>query len=98
VAKELQHEGMNIPIMIGGATTSELHVALKIAPVYSGPVVWLKDASQNALVAARLMNDEQQVEQELEEKYQQLRENYQQEQEKLSSIDEARKKKLNLFD
>ena len=98
VAKELQHEGMNIPIMIGGATTSELHVALKIAPVYSGPVVWLKDASQNALVAARLMNDEQQVEHELEEKYQQLRENYQQEQEKLSSIDEARKKKLNLFD
>ena len=98
VAKELQREGMNIPIMIGGATTSELHVALKIAPVYSGPVVWLKDASQNALVAARLMNDEQQVEQELEEKYQQLRENYQQEQEKLSSIDEARKKKLNLFD
>ena len=98
VAKELQREGMNIPIMIGGATTSELHVALKIAPVYSGPVVWLKDASQNALVAARLMNDEQQVEHELEEKYQQLRENYQQEQEKLSSIDEARKKKLNLFD
>ena len=98
VAKELQREGMNIPIMIGGATTSELHVALKIAPVYEGPVVWLKDASQNALVAARLMNDEQKVEQELAEKYQHLRENYQQEQEKLSSLDEARKKKLNLFD
>ena len=97
VAKELQKEGMNIPIMIGGATTSELHVALKIAPVYSGPVVWMKDASQNALVAARLMNDELQVEHELSEKYQHLREAYQQEQEKLSSLDEARKKKLNLF-
>ena len=98
VAKELQREGLNIPIMIGGATTSELHVALKIAPVYEGPVVWLKDASQNALVAARLMNNEQQVEQELSEKYEHLRENYQQEQETLSSIEEARKKKLSLFD
>ena len=98
VAKELQREGLNIPIMIGGATTSELHVALKIAPVYEGPVVWLKDASQNALVAARLMNNEQQVEQELSEKYEHLRENYQQEQETLSSIEEARKKKLSLFE
>ena len=97
VAKELQRAGMNIPIMIGGATTSELHVALKIAPVYSAPVVWLKDASQNALVAARLMNDEQSVEQELEEKYQHLREEYHQEQEKLSSLEEARKNKLKLF-
>ena len=97
VAKELQRAGMNIPIMIGGATTSELHVALKIAPVYSAPVVWLKDASQNALVAARLMNDEQKVEHELAEKYQHLREEYHQEQEKLSSIEEARKNKLDLF-
>ena len=97
VAKELQRAGMNIPIMIGGATTSELHVALKIAPVYSAPVVWLKDASQNALVAARLMNDEQKVEHELAEKYQHLREEYHQEQEKLSSLEEARKNKLDLF-
>ena len=97
VAKELQRAGMNIPIMIGGATTSELHVALKIAPVYSAPVVWLKDASQNALVAARLMNDEQKVESELAEKYQHMREEYQQEQEKLSSLEEARKNKLELF-
>ena len=97
VAKELQRAGMNIPIMIGGATTSELHVALKIAPVYSAPVVWLKDASQNALVAARLMNDEQKVESELAEKYQHLREEYQQEQETLSSLEEARKNKLDLF-
>ena len=98
VAKELQKAGMNIPIMIGGATTSELHVALKIAPVYSGAVVWLKDASQNALVAARLLNEEQQVEQELSEKYEHLREEYQQEQDNLLSIEEARKQKLNLFD
>ena len=98
VAKELQREGMSIPIMIGGATTSELHVALKIAPVYSGPVVWLKDASQNALVAARLMNDELKVEQELTKKYQHLRDAYKQEQEELQTLEEARKNKLNLFE
>ena len=98
VAKELQRAGMNIPIMIGGATTSELHVALKIAPVYGGPVVWMKDASQNAIVAARLMNEELQVKQELTEKYQQLREDYQQQQESLVSLEEARKHKQNLFE
>jgi 5-methyltetrahydrofolate--homocysteine methyltransferase len=97
VAKELQRAHLNIPIMIGGATTSELHVALKIAPVYEGPVVWLKDASQNALVAARLMNDEQQMEQELEAKYQHLRDDYQQQQQSLVSLEEARGKKLKLF-
>ena len=84
--------------MIGGATTSELHVALKIAPVYGGPVVWMKDASQNALVAARLMNDEPAVEHELSEKYEQLRQDYQQEQGKPVSLEEARKNKPKLFD
>ncbi len=97
VAKELQRAGMDIPIMIGGATTSELHVALKIAPVYGGPVVWMKDASQNALVASRLMSDGLQVEEELTRKYSQLRDDYRQSQEKLSSLEEARKQKLNLF-
>jgi 5-methyltetrahydrofolate--homocysteine methyltransferase len=98
VARELQRAGMDIPIMIGGATTSELHVALKIAPVYAGPVVWLKDASQNALVAARLLNDGEQMEHELTEKYQKLRDDYQQSQDELLSLEEARKQKLNLFD
>ena len=98
VARELKRANLNIPIMIGGATTSELHVALKIAPVYEGPVVWLKDASQNAIVAARLMSEEQQVEQELSDKYEHLRKEYHQEQATLQSIEEARKQKLNLFD
>ena len=95
VAHEMQRAGLNIPIMIGGATTSELHVALKIAPVYGGPVLWMKDASQNALVAAQLMNPEQEqrMEQELESKYQQLRDDYQQQQQELLSLEEARKHK-----
>lgn len=98
VAREMKRAGLNIPIMIGGATTSELHVALKIAPVYGGPVVWMKDASQNALVAARLMDDELAVEHELQEKYEHLRQDYQQEQQRLLSIDEARKNKPRLFE
>ena len=98
VAKELERAGLDIPIMIGGATTSELHVALKIAPVYAGPVVWMKDASQNALVAARLMSAQNQVEQELSEKYEHLREDYQQQQKKLLSYEEAKKQKNNLFE
>ena len=98
VAEELQKAGMNIPIMIGGATTSELHVALRIAPVYGGPVVWLKDASQNALVAAKLLNEEERVGQELDVRYRHLRESYQQEQDSLRSLEEARRNKLNLFE
>ena len=99
VAHEMQRAGLDIPIMIGGATTSELHVALKIAPVYGGPVLWMKDASQNALVASRLMNreQEQQIEQELDAKYEQLRDNYQQQQQELLSLEEARKNKPNLW-
>jgi 5-methyltetrahydrofolate--homocysteine methyltransferase len=99
VAREMQRAGLQIPIMIGGATTSELHVALKIAPVYGGPVVWMKDASQNALAAARLLDktEEQVMEHELDEKYEQLRAAYQQEQQKLLTIDEARRQKKDYF-
>ena len=100
VAREMERAGLDIPIMIGGATTSELHVALKIAPVYGGPVVWMKDASQNALVAARLMDhkEEQHMEHELEEKYASLREHYQQEQQQLVSLEEARNNKPKIWE
>ena len=98
VAKELRRAGLDIPIMIGGATTSQLHVALKIAPVYGGPVVWLKDASQNPLVAQRLMTDGRHYAAELDGEYAHLREQYQQEQQQLLSLDEARRNKLKLFE
>lgn len=94
VAEELKKAGMDLPIMIGGATTSELHVALKIAPVYGGPVVWMKDASQNALVAQKLMTDKEAVEHELDKKYDSMREEYRQEQAQIVSLEEARKNKL----
>jgi 5-methyltetrahydrofolate--homocysteine methyltransferase len=100
VANEMQRAGLQIPIMIGGATTSPLHTALKIAPVYEGPVIHLKDASQNALVAARLMNPAQKQEfvQKLKEEQAVLREKNETKQVKLVSLEEAQKNKLNLFD
>ena len=93
VALELRRAGLHIPIMIGGATTSELHVALKIAPVYGGPVVWMKDASQNALVASKLMSEELQMAQELDTKYARMREEYGKQQQQLLSLEEARRNK-----
>jgi 5-methyltetrahydrofolate--homocysteine methyltransferase len=92
VARELEKAGLNIPIMIGGATTSELHVALKIAPVYGGPVVWLKDASQNPLVAQRLMADADVYSKELNKEYAHLREQYKEEQQQILSLEEARRR------
>lgn len=98
VALELEKAHLHIPIMIGGATTSELHVALKIAPVYAGPVVWMKDASQNAIVAQRLMTEREQYVQQLDNRYARMRESYQNEQQQLLSLQEARNNKLKLFD
>ena len=99
VAREMEKAGLHIPIMIGGATTSELHVALKIAPVYGGPVVWMKDASQNPIIAAQLLNttEGRNLDQTLSRRYQQLRDDYETKQKPQASIDEARKNKLNLF-
>lgn len=99
VAREMDRAGLHIPIMIGGATTSQLHVALKIAPVYHGPVVWMKDASQNVPVAHKLLDPKgrTECEHELSERYARLRASYK-EQQDLLSLEEARKKKPNLFD
>jgi 5-methyltetrahydrofolate--homocysteine methyltransferase len=56
VTDEMQKAGMHIPIMIGGATTSKIHTALKIAPHYDYPVIHVVDASQNPIIASRLSN------------------------------------------
>lgn len=52
----LRDNGIDVPVLIGGATTSEIHTALKIAPVYRGPVAWVSDATQNNIVAEKLLN------------------------------------------
>lgn len=99
VAREMQKAGLRIPIMVGGATTSELHVALKIAPEYDGPVIWVKDASLNAGICARFLNEVEgpKFEAELKERYEKLRQDYHEEQAKIASLSEARKNKLELF-
>ena len=58
-AVEMEREGMTIPLLIGGATTSRAHTAVKIAPRRSGPVIWVKDASRSVPVAAALLDDKQ---------------------------------------
>ncbi len=100
VVTELQRAGLDVPVMIGGATTSKLHTALKIAPVYHAPVVYMKDASQNALVAAKLLNREQRPAfvEALNEEYQALREKNRQKTVQTVSLAEAQKNKLNLWD
>ena len=99
VAVELQRAGLDIPIMVGGATTSKLHTALKIAPVYGGPVIHMKDASQNALVAARLLNAESRQEfvEGINREYEELRSKNSAKQVKTVSLEEAQKNKLNLW-
>ena len=99
VALELEKAGLNIPLLIGGATTSQLHTALKIAPVYHAPVVHLKDASQNAAVAAKLMNPKlkESLEEELNGEYRLLREKNQERKIKTVPLEEAQKNKLDLF-
>ena len=96
VAIELEKAGLDIPLLIGGATTSPLHTALKIAPVYHAPVIHLKDASQNATVAARLMNPTQKEElvKKLSNEYQRLREKSQEKQLETVSLEEAKANRL----
>ena len=98
--KEMERAGIRIPVLIGGATTSELHVALKISPAYSGPVIWMKDASQSAQILSKLMNSDEcsAYWKQLQDRYETLRKGYQQEQQRILSLDDARKNKLKLFD
>ncbi|BBZ33249.1 methionine synthase [Mycolicibacterium confluentis] len=58
-AVEMERQGLEIPLLIGGATTSRAHTAVKVAPRRSGPVVWVKDASRSVPVAAALLDDRQ---------------------------------------
>lgn len=61
VAKEMEREGFTIPLLIGGATTSRVHTAVKIAPHYNGVTVWVPDASRAVGVCSQLMSRDQHV-------------------------------------
>lgn len=99
VVAEMGKADLNIPVMIGGATTSMQHVALKIAPAYDGPVVWMKDASQNPIAAARLLSSTEKdvYISEINTVYERLRNEYNSSEPNLDDISHARKNKLNLF-
>ena len=55
-AQEMERQELRIPLMIGGATTSEIHTAVKIAPQTNNPVIYVKDASQSVGISAQLMS------------------------------------------
>src|SRR5690606_11824776 len=59
VAREMERRGLKTPLLIGGATTSKIHTAVKIDPEYSGPVVHVLDASKSVPVASGLLSEEQ---------------------------------------
>ncbi len=99
VARLMEAGGLRIPLLIGGATTSRLHTALRIAPEYGAPVVWVKDAAQDVLACAALQNPrtrEAYVER-LEADYARLRADYGRRQAGLLSLEEARRRKPDFF-
>lgn len=100
-AEALNKAGIKAPLLIGGATTSAMHTALKIAPVYDGPVVYVKDASQNSGVATALLGDNTRdaFVAQLQSEQEALRQEFaQKEQQSLLTLEEARSKKPNFFD
>ncbi|WKN50513.1 methionine synthase [Nocardioides sp. Arc9.136] len=75
MATEMQRLGLEIPLLIGGATTSRAHTAVKVDPRYDGPVVWVKDASRSVPTVASLLHAERRVKllSDLQEDYDALR-------------------------
>lgn len=95
VASEMQKLNMTIPLMVGGATTSQIHTAVKVDPMYDAEVLHVKDASLSADVVGRLMHKEKRAElfKKTKSDYAQLRENYLGKEIKIISIEEARANK-----
>ncbi len=99
VAKEMERRKMNIPLLIGGATTSRVHTAVKIAPNYSAPVVHVLDASRSVPVAAKLVSKEARGEfaASIRDEYNKLRDDHRKKQDmkEFISIADARKNRFN---
>lgn len=78
VAEEMERTGMKLPLIIGGATTSKIHTAVKIAPNYNNTVVYVKDASKSVSVAGSLMSKDQRVDFDVQvrKEYQELRDSH----------------------
>jgi 5-methyltetrahydrofolate--homocysteine methyltransferase len=102
VAKEMERRGMNLPLLIGGATTSRVHTAVKIAPNYSGAVIHVLDASRSVPVVSNLLNENEEERkkfvQSFKQEYLHLKEDYEKRKSDKSHItlEEARKNHLKI--
>jgi 5-methyltetrahydrofolate--homocysteine methyltransferase len=100
IAKEMERRGMKLPLLIGGATTSRVHTAVKIAPCYSGTTVHVLDASRSVPVVSGLLNDDKNIkckfEVSVKEEYKKIRENHLKKKDAKSSltIEKARENKF----
>lgn len=100
IAEEMQKRNMNTPLLIGGATTSRIHTAVKIAPMYEGPVIHVLDASKSVPVAQQLIQGEEDdiltYTENVREEYDKLREGHQRRQREKSyySLEQARANKF----
>ncbi len=98
VAAEMERAGLTVPLLIGGATTSRTHTAVKIAPNYSGTVVYVPDASKSVPVVSSLLNPEMKdgFIRALKKEYDEIRENYKRSRatSNLMALEEARKNRV----
>ncbi len=99
-AKEIEREGFTIPLIVGGATTSRIHAAVKIAPNYSGPAIHVLDASRSVTVCSTLMSKDNRDEyiQNIKQEYEKAREAHlnKRSDKRFLSIDEARSNKYQI--
>ncbi|MDR3626899.1 MAG: methionine synthase, partial [Ignavibacteriaceae bacterium] len=100
VAKEMERKGLKVPLLIGGATTSRVHTAVKIAPAYSGTTVHVLDASRSVPAVSSLLSDDKEVkakfENSIKKEYKKLREDHLKKSEAKNyiPIEKARENKL----
>lgn len=100
VARELQREKLSFPLLIGGATTSRIHTAVKIDPAYDGPVIHVLDASRSVPVASELINPETRgnIRQRIKDEYTRLRADHESRKttKNYISLQEARKNRVKI--
>jgi 5-methyltetrahydrofolate--homocysteine methyltransferase len=99
VASEMERRGMKTPLLIGGATTSRVHTAVKIVPKYSGPAIHVLDASKSVSIASDLLGEKKAaLVEKIVAEYQELRENHENRQSEKASIslEAARRNKVKI--
>lgn len=97
IAAEMEKRNMTIPLIIGGATTSKAHTALKIEPNYSGPVIYGYDASKTVEISKKLLGkNKKEYIKSIKKEYEEVRNTYNSYESELVSLKEARENKFNI--